>query len=323
MPELILHLGFPKCASTTFQNQVFRGEKGSLGTYQGLSQADNYAKQFKACTPVGPRQWSDFRQVKKWVKNVRENHDDTIPRYLLSDEMLTNKNKLVQRPIIPFLKKFSDTIWTEGKVKAILVLRNYAERMASGYAQGASANPFASQAHFEQHIAKLLDKGQTPDYTPWVAELYGTLGEENVCILLMEEIGQLHFWEQLQVFCQLEYFQPAAMLNNNKKNTKRKGKDTWIIQPYNPYQKANGMANNIFGFVWPYYLAARKRNQSMQFAKNKLTAYYANKYSRANDNRAKEIQLKPDLREQIQAHYRSSTARLSELLGKDMSALGY
>jgi len=322
MPDIIFHLGFPKCASTTLQNQVFKGEKGSLGTYQGLSKADNYAKQFKACTPVGPKQWSDFGQVKKWVKSVRESHDDTVQRYLLSDEMLTNKNKFVPRPIIPFLKKFSNTIWTDGKVKAILVLRKYAERMASGYAQGASSNPLASQAHFEQYIARLLQKGQTPDYTSWVAELYEALGKENVCVLLMEEIGQIHFWEQLQTFCQLENFQPASMLNGSK-NTKRKGKDTWIIQPYKPDRKANGVANNIFGFAWPYPLAPGRRNQAMQFAKTKLTAYYAHKHEDANDNREKEILLKPELRAQIQAHYQASTARLSELLKKDMAALGY
>ncbi len=322
MPDIIFHLGFPKCASTTLQNQVFKGERGSLGTHKGLNKAANYAKQFKACTPVGPRQWSDFRQVKKWAKSVRENHDNAIQRFLLSEEMLANKNKFVQRPIIPFLKKFSDTIWTDGKVKAILVLRNYAERMASGYAQGAPSNQFASQAHFEQHIAKLLDKGQTPDYTLWVAELYGALGKENVCVLLMEEIGQLLFWEQLQTFCQLENFQPDSMLNSSK-NSKRKDKDTWIIQPYDPAQKANGMVNNIFGFAWPLHLLSSYRAQALELAKNKLTARYAHKYDKANESRSKEFQLSLGLRKQIQNHYRISTARLSKLLEKDMAALGY
>ena len=73
----------------------------------------------------------------------------------------------------------------------------------------------------------------------------------------------------------LENFQPTTMLNGSK-NTKRKGKDTWIIQPYNPSHKANGVANNLFGFAWPYPLAPGRRNQAMQFAKTKLTAYYAN-----------------------------------------------
>lgn len=211
MPEIIIHIGFAKCASTTLQNLVFKGEEGYLGTHQELKKADNYGKQFKASTPVGPRQWSDFRQIRKWVEEVKQKHDHTVERFLLSDEMLTNKNKFNNRPIIPFLKKFSNEIWVDGPVKVILILRNHAERMASSYAQVANINPFASQADFEKHISRTLHKGHAQDYSKWVGELYEVLGQENVLILLMEEIGEISFWEQLNTFRRLTQFQPSSI----------------------------------------------------------------------------------------------------------------
>jgi hypothetical protein len=320
--DLIVHIGLSKCASTTLQNQVFKGERGYLGTHQECSITQNYARQFKAFSPVGPRQWSNFRQVKRWVKSVRENHDDSIKRYLLSDEMLTNRNKLVQRPVIPFLKKFSDTVWTDGQIKVILVLRIYAERIASGYAQVAASNPRASQADFERHIKHLLQNGPTHDYSKWVAELYDAFGQDKVCILLMEEIGQVQFWQHLKDFCQLELFQPASM-QNSRKNSKRKNKNSWTISPYDPAVKAKTIALNLFGFGWPHYIAPKQRQHLLEMSREKLTAFYASKYADVNRERETEIHLTENLRHAIREHYRISTAQLSDLLGKDMAALGY
>ena len=204
----------------------------------------------------------------------------------------------------------------------VLVLRNYAERMASGYAQVASTNPFASQSNFEHHMMGILQKNKARDYGLWVTELYEVLGKENVCVLLMEEIGQQQFWQQLKSFCELEYFQPDTMLSNTK-NSKRKGQDTWRILPFDPAKKAKTMARNIFGFAWPHRLAPQQRGRALEGAISKLTGYYAHKYQQVNHSREQEVQLHTALRSTIQMHYQQSTARLSDLLGKDMAALGY
>lgn len=322
MPDIIFHIGLAKCASTTLQNHVFRGEKGFLGTCKGLSKSDNYAKQFKAFSPVSPRQWSNLKAAKRWVTRIKSNHPENIQRFILSEEGLSKHNKLFNRPIIPFIEKFSNSIWTDGQVKIVLVIRNYAERMASDYAQVAVYNPIASQSDFEQHIYRHLRLGKTHDYSKWVTDLYNGFGKENVCVLLMEEIGKNQFWERLNDFCQLEYFQPNA-LRTAHENSKRKGKDTWSIRPFDPIQKGKVTTNNIFGFAWPSNIVYNFRQHSMEFTKQKISSYYARKYYSANNNRETEIKLTESLRHQIQEYYSESTEQLSNLLGKDMAALGY
>lgn len=58
--------------------------------------------------------------------------------------MLSNRIKLNNRPAIPFLKKLNNDIWTEVEIKIVVILRNYTDRMASGYAQISRLNPKAS-----------------------------------------------------------------------------------------------------------------------------------------------------------------------------------
>jgi len=320
MPDLILHLGFPKCASTTLQNKVFKEEVGYLGTHKKLPKNKNYAKQFKATTPVGPRQWSNFKQSRRWRDRVLLEFESTAQPLILSDEMLTNKNKFTSRPIISFLKKFNKDIWKSGTVKVVLVIRNYADRMASGYAQVSASNPFASQVDFEKKIKS--NKSFHHDYAAWVKELYALMGKENVLVLLMEEIGSPEFWNSIKDFCLLEKFDPKSMISSTK-NSKRTSSKSWKILPYSPERKANGLANNIFGFGWPSFIFPGPRSSAIKNAKEKLTAYYSKKYPHANANRESEITLHNDLRRHIQDYYKKSTKELSLLLEKDMRALGY
>ena len=320
MPDLILHLGFPKCASTTLQNKVFKGKTNYMGTYKGLPKRKNFAKQFKATTPVGPRQWSNFKQVKRWKDKVLLEYGSTAQPLILSDEMLTNKNKFTARPIISFLKKFNKEIWNSGTVKVVLVIRNYADRMASGYAQVSASNPFASQVDFEKKIKS--NNSFHHDYAAWVKQLYALMGKENVLVLLMEETGSPKFWNSIKDFCLLEKFEPKSMISSTK-NSKRTSSKSWKILPYSPERKANGLANNIFGFGWPSFIFPGPRSSAIKNAKEKLTAYYSKKYPHANANRESEITLHNDLRRHIQDYYKKSTKELSLLLEKDMRALGY
>ena len=322
MPDLIIHIGFPKCASTTLQNQVFKNTEGYLGTYKGLPKAENLAKQFKAVTPVGPRQWSNLSQAKLWAVHTQRKYPKDLERLILSDEMLTNKNKFSLFPIIAFLEKFSKEIWDSGDVKVIIVLRNNAEVMASGYAQGSAGNPDASQLDFERKMKYELSNGYDRDYSEWVSKLYTTLGKECVCVLLMEEIGTDKFWYKLKSFCDLPEFEPATMLESNK-NSKRISNNSWNILPFSAEAKANQVVNNLFGFAWPYFVFKNRRENAMRASKAKLSQFYKNKYPNANDNREVSFELSDNLRKNIQSHFSESTKKLSKLLGKDMAALGY
>jgi hypothetical protein len=52
MKDIIFHIGFPKCASTTLQNKVFINETGYLGTAKTMP--NNLAKNYKKFLQLGP-----------------------------------------------------------------------------------------------------------------------------------------------------------------------------------------------------------------------------------------------------------------------------
>ena len=42
MPDLIIHIGFPKCASTSLQKLVFEDERGYVGAFRGIMISINF-----------------------------------------------------------------------------------------------------------------------------------------------------------------------------------------------------------------------------------------------------------------------------------------
>lgn len=302
-------------------------EQGYLGTHKGLAYKDNYTEQFRSMSPAGPRLWGNLNQAGTWAEQVlslKRREYPQLDRLLLSSEMFTNRNKINDRPIIGFLKKFNEKVLSHGKVQVLLIIRNPAERIASGYAQVSISNPHASQEHFEQHVERQLKRGNRIAYDQWVAELYEALGEENVCVLLMEEIRKLTFWHQLKKFCKLQNFEPKEWLANTPNtNTRKEDEAIWQLRPYEPAYKAKGFSSDIFGFLWPPYLAGAFRSRVYQAFKNKATQYYRKRYGHMEGNGRGGIQLTPQLKEQIQVAYAQQTKNLSELLRKDMQGLGY
>jgi hypothetical protein len=322
MPDLIIHIGFPKCASTTLQNQVFNNVEGYLGQHNNLRLEEDLAEKFKSFTPTGPRQWSNFHQAKKWGKEICQMYSKEINRLVLSKEDLSNRNIFSSYPIVSFLKKFSNEVWTYGDVKVIVVLRNYAERMASSYAQGCEKQYLAGQSHFEKYVDIMLAKNDERDYFQLISRLFEDLGKENVCVLLMEEIESIEFWTRLKIFCDFTHFEPES-ISISSMNKKRKSKDSWVINPFKPEAKANMIFYNLFGFLWPKSTFPRLRKKVIRISQIRLLKYYQKKYSNVNLNREHSFELTNELRQRIQSHFIASTKELSALLGKDMSALGY
>ena len=325
--DLIIHIGFPKCASTTLQNYIFRNESGYLGTHKGLSKREDYAKKFKGFTPAGPRLRGNLDQANHWKQEVLQVTAEKWPdskRLILSNEPLVNRNKLQDRPIIGFLKEFSEQIWQEGAVKVILILRNPAERMASAYAQVSGGNPHASQKDFEKHVNRQLRKNNKTQYDKWVEELHSALGRENVCVLLMEEIKEVSFWRRLNDFCQLEQFDPEEWVGQSRAtNTRKIDEQSWTLRPFDPASKANTSGNNLFNLLWPPYLLSQVRNSCLESYKFLLSQYYKARYGKGGTERPNQITLVPSLKEKIQRAYTPQTQGLSALLGKDLKDLGY
>lgn len=328
MPDIIFHIGMPKCASTTLQNQIFNTTPGYLGTGKGFSSEQNFAKRFQALAPVGPRLRANMPAARQWAKQVLaygQRKSPGIERFIASSELLTNRNKLHPRPIIPFLKRFSDEIWLVGQVKVILVLRNPADRLASSYAQSSAGTFGASQSHFERHINNILDRDlNTLDVATWVSDLFDALGPQNVCVLLLEDIGQFRFWQQLKDFAGLDQLDPERMISSQVMNRRRRNASTWEISELDLRSRAKSQSGKVVGVFWPGgRMPALRRKCILRLANVLGLIHRVNPGLRHERYRGREIKLTEDIRMQIQARCGAFHDRLSVLLGRDLSTLGY
>ena len=328
MPDLYFHIGLPKCASTTLQNKVLCQASGYLGTGKQLSAPVNLAKQFQALAPVGPRLRGSMSAAREWAERVLNYGQELSPpvnRFIASSELLSNRNKLQPRPIVPFLKRFSDEVWTRGEVKVVLVLRNPAERIASSYAQSSSSTFGASQRHFEAHVERILAEDSPAfDLSAWVDDLYQSLGKENVCVLLMEDIGTLRFWEVLRDFMRLEEFDPSSMLDTGGMNSRKADRNTWRLSEFSPMNKAKSQSGKLLGLLWPAgRLPTLRRNIRSRLNQTIAGWHRINPARLRERQRGTRIELTDDLRSRIREHFGPSHDRLSALLERDLSELGY
>lgn len=326
--DLIFHLGYPKCASTTLQDIVFPLTKGYSGSGIGRQKNDHYANDFKALSPCGPSITSSLKQAKNWSQKVikfRENEFPEINRLILSSEYYIIHNILKIRPIIPFLKKFREKIWSYGDVKIIIIIRNQADRIASLYAENSTVDPKASQKGFEKKCRSMTKSRRSiekMDYFKCIDELYQAFGRDKVCVLLMEDINKIEFWLKLKNFADLPEFNPHDMLKGAKANAKRAGANKWKIQDYDYEKRARITVNKYFDFFWPEYITPEIRIRVKKFFKTMLKTFYAKKRDEKIQNE-KTIYLSDNVKESIMKSYQEPNKKLSKLLDRDLKSLGY
>lgn len=332
--DLIFHIGFPKCASTTLQHQVFnKYAPNYLGTARDIPKAENYAKQFQRFAPIGVKVKGDLKLAKRWANDVIESiaqkgGPDSTKTLVASSELFTNWNKLKDRPIIGFLKKFSDEIWTHGDVKIVVVIRNPMGKLASGYAQVSNSNLHASQKNFEKNIKGSIQKNSRDlrhfNYSKWIKELHENFGKNNVCVLMMEEIGQLNFWKELKEFCCLDDFDPKQMIKGKETSTRRTSKYTWQLRPFDADFKAKVLAQKVFGLLWPHHISPKRRDKTIRRFRGLFTHYYKMRYTqKLKESRNSQLVLTDDLQKKIKDYYKPETEQLSQILGRDLSKYGY
>lgn len=334
MPDIIFHIGLPKCASTNLQNSIFKDFPGFLGTHKELPYQNNFARQFVNLCPAGPRLSGNLRVAKKWKSQVLKHgksYDPSVSRYIVSSELLSNGNKINSRPIVRFLKKFKSQVWSDGDVKVVLIIRHPAKRLASSYAQVSNYNPYASQKDFERYVEKTLLR-QKRYLSGWVEDLFQNIGKENCCILLMEDIDRLEFWENLKYFCSLDGFEPKDMLCNvaggeasNKYNSNQVGGyNRWNVKHYDSHAKANTQSIKIVGFFWPAGKFTKVREAVRQLIRRVFIFFYSFRFSASSYNdREGFIELTDEIFKKVNELQYEDHKLLSDLLERDLKNLGY
>jgi hypothetical protein len=317
----------PKCASTTLQNKVFANEIGYLGTSKTLPLTKNYGKQFEFVTPTGPRFFGSITGVNEIIKGLKNEYDPSfegVDRFILSSELLSNRNRLTDRPIIPFLQKFKKSCWPHGEVKVLIVLRNPSERLASSYAQVSYMNTQASQSDFKNQTLRQLKSRNLLRYDKWVIELFNAFGPENVKVLFMEDIKHQRFWEELKVFCDLKKIEIKEFLKESDKgNSHRSDAKTWVLRDLQSQVKAKVFADNIFSVLWPTFLASKLRKRAYHFAYSKVEFFFEKRFGRFENKNRGSIELTPEIISRVQMAYKEQTEVLSKLLHRDLKKMGY
>lgn len=185
------------------------------------------------------------------------------------------------------------------RTKILVIIRRQDVLLASSYAQLSRKILFASQRDFEKRVQELLgnkfglpeDDFYSVEYYKLYQSLIASVGKENVCLLLLEEMASEFkvFEKRITDFLELE--NNELPLSQALQNSRSLGKNTWRIRPILLYK------------------SGQERVQ--------ITA------PRCLTNRGKDIRLTPDLSRMIMRHYMDSNQKLDEMLDIDLSGFGY
>ena len=339
MTDLVIHIGLPKTGTTSLQNKVF----AYLPNYLGISQTYNFLhdRRFDCHKLLDIfTKFSKGRKVDddilKWMHKVKEintGSTSTCNNLILSNEYffegylnyipefpLVKYRKRKYKgliPIVQFISKLSE-LWSDGNVRVILTLRNQPEWIASKYSQATNKILGASQKDFEKRIDNFIGISDPiwADWSEWVRQLQSIAGENNVCVLLIEEMGVVNFWRELGQFLEVDLFQYNDYLKNKQlQNVKRTTNNIWSIQRFRTSKalEKKWPQRSLKCFRYPTLASLRRADQIVSPIITTLITRKRNEY----------ICLTEDLRQKISDYVTPCNKRLSEQLGRDLSGFGY
>jgi len=342
--DLIVHIGLQKTGSTTLQDRVLKGISGYLGKTakhesEKEKEADRLFKEFKRISRLpfdesGLSSTATYR-ARQLIQEVRRARPG-IKRVIVSDEFFStpavgagsNASTTSQSCLMPcchacqiadFLSHFNKQALTDGQVKVVLVLRNQPDWLASMYSQISGHLAHASQSDFERRVDRLIKRrDHYVFWSEWVDNLNAALGQENICVLLMEDMNKTEFWERLFNFMQIDPANADDRIPTfaQKENVRNKGEDRWVLTSSSGNIKwAKMLANRHFPVNWAPRLRRTLRRAS--FGYNRVI----NLMSSGRDS---EVKMTNEVREKILAYCRASNVDLkAQICRDDLGELGY
>lgn len=255
MTDLVLHIGLPKTGTTTLQHTLSASFAGYAGKLKGKSLHRDPAKTFSRIIASNDHDW--IKQLEDWKNNTLENHNliyKAAKTVLISDESLTRglqgntsthwplgssrEASSAQNPsehLSSCLKKLRDDVWRHGRVRTILVVRNQADWLASLYAQQSRTIKGAGKRDFNNRIHEMMcRRDDFVDWSLWAQNLSSALGEDNVCVLLLEDMTFPYFWEQLAFFLEGTASSYLSLMDSSKHQKKigSIGNEKWRLRRY-------------------------------------------------------------------------------------------
>jgi|GEM_PF-6053942 len=326
--DIIFHIGLFKCGSSTLQNQIFPYWPGFIGTSRTLTPKANFGKQFENFSPVFGRTWFDASQAMQWKQKVMDFAELKEPGcIILSNENLASNGAGRSMPIVESIARFQSEIWTQGRVKVVIVLRNQIQRLGSIYAQLSHSRFYAGQSDFESFCESYIrgKNGSNLLYSAWINALWSAFGSENVKVMFIEEFDHLQCWQDLIEFCGSETIDASTLLKSagRKSNLRSQGEGKWAIRPLELDRYARSVSTVLLN---------RASNPIGQKCHSKIlneVAFWSVRFGLAcakpirGGAREQFIVASKSVSRLVTEFCRSDNQKLEHVLGRDLRSLGY
>lgn len=317
-----VHLGLPKTATTSLQNEVFPTYLGI--SYQGkyLDQATNQSewRALREC-------WNKFSKgdyckpcLALWLKALADSGDKRIliseealmewrsPRDRKASRWVTERKSAVDTPRSPPhpINEFLSTIISQlpegGELRAILTIRNQTDYLGSLFAH-TTENERLDPA-FLKHALETKDPSLM--FSQIVKGLHETLGRKNLLLLFYEdglEVNSKKIMKFIGARGQKSSFQEVSRLN----------------------------ARRVEGGVWSaskepeiVSLTVRKLNKN-RFGRVLLRVVkkVAPRVKELIPKQTRIVSISPEQRKSIQSHFKYDNDQLSSMSGRNLSQMGY
>ena len=319
-PDLILHVGLPKTATTTMQRDAFPHYAGYLCGTESDGSSRVLARNFihlyqseKTHPEFGSTQWN--LSANSWWEQL--DSCDTHPR-LVSLEGLyrwcdpvsgapwpylgrgrhSRSTRAGSHPLSGFLKSLSKTL--ETRIRVVFTVRNQADFAASLYAQLSYRIEDPSQRDFEKKVRQLASR--TDPFLNWCGfseDITTIVGRENFLCLVYED-GVKHNLKSIADFMGQNWKTPQTQEHHNKRSV---SKDSW-------QSTKKSLLNTILTRAWPRPYASETRT----YLKNSI----ARAFPRITRSKSEPIRVHPELRDLVQESYCQSNRQLGELLARNL-----
>jgi hypothetical protein len=262
-----------------------------------------------------------------WAERVRKHVSEKVggapASCILSSEVITKPIGSDYLQLFDFLRFLNERIWVWGKVKVLLVVRSQAARIGSLFSQNSHRLFNANQDRFVADVFQQLHTNHSLDYGKLVIGLNDAVGPENTCVLLLEEMASLCFWERLIEFsCAHELSAEDILEDKSFSNKRTLGNHVWAIRNPNHENASKEFANSLLTFTWPEGALPSLRD-SVKSLLIKSNRTYRKLYYAMETKRDTSVALSPALDQTIKDHYRSGNVALGKMIGKDLSEFGY
>lgn len=323
MRDLILHIGFPKTATTYMQKRIFQSAQ-ALGRHTVVPDAQALDR---TMGDVALNSTADFWQSsagREFICSLIEKFPDR-EKVIISDEHWLwgptcfspeEKKQRIEEdspwPAVRHIEQLRDAFEREGfNLKILVTFRRQAEYLASFYAQCANRyRATVSQNHFESMVTDFLkdtsDQGNAfLRYDELYSRISELVGKNNVLFLPFELLGTPEFNDALT-----EFAGPLDFEDRTERRFKVKGKGdfTWETSNVNFLDIER---SGILG--WRRILLSLLRNRFFDVI-GKLEK---------NSEKSVTFRLEEEIRDKVFKHYQGSNQRLEALTQWPLEEIRY